>query len=223
MSPARIFYRELKDCLAKGQSAPAAALLKTFILLIGAWAEVRFLKMLHEPNAFSDSERRRVLGESSKLDQWKLAVELGFRRRYHLPKAKLSAKVLSRTAYHRLQDIHDLIDNDLRPIIEIRNKLAHGQWSRTFNGDLSEISKQMMSLLNSENALSANFKMKIIEVLSRIVNDLLVGAKAFERDFDVHYGLLEQTRMNLRTRRFNDWEDSLKSKYQRGRGKQKAG
>jgi hypothetical protein len=209
-------YRELKDCLAKRQASSSEALLKTFILLIGAWSEVRFLKILHEPNAFSDEERLRVLGGAAKIDQWKLAVEIGFRRRYGIPAASLSSN-LARTARHRFEDLMSLIGNDLAPIIQIRNRLAHGQWCRTFNNELTEISQPTMAILNTENALSANFKMKIIDVISTITNDLLVGGAAFERDFDNHYRILEQTKFNLRNRNFEQWADMLRQKHERGR------
>ncbi|WP_439408464.1 hypothetical protein ACNJX9_08795 [Bradyrhizobium sp. DASA03076] len=205
-------HRELKDCLAQRQTTPAKALLRTFVLLVGAWSEVRLLKMLHESNAFSDVERAQILAKGTKLDQWKLAVELSFRRRYNAP-----PDALPRMASHQFNDIISLIDNDLRPIIEIRNRLAHGQWARVLTSDLTEISPPMMALLNTENALSANFKKRIIEEVSRIINDLIVGNAAFERDFNAHYKQLDQTRRDLRNRDYTEWADHLRSKFERGR------
>ena len=154
-------YRELKRCLATKQDKAVDALLKTFTLLIGAWSEVRLLKVLHEPNGFAEAERSKVLNTTAKIDQWKLLAEIGFRRRYNLPNAQLSRQTLPLTAYLRYQEIISVIEKDLRPIIEIRNKLAHGQWARTLNSEMTDISSSMMALLNTENALSANFKKKI--------------------------------------------------------------
>lgn len=210
-------YRELKRCIAIDQGAAASALLKTFTLLIGAWSEVRLLKLLHEPNGFLEIDRNQILGADSKIEQWKLSVQIGFRRRYNVPNAALSAQSLPATAYLRYRDIAQLIENDLRPIIEIRNKLAHGQWARTLNSEMDDISQNMMAMLNTENALSANFKKRIIEALSRIVNDLIVGGLAFDRDFDSHYRILEQTKTNLRTRRYERWVNSLRDQSSRGR------
>jgi hypothetical protein len=209
-------YLELKRCLAIQQVAAADALLKTFVLLIGAWSEVRLQKLFHENNGFSDAERSRILALDTKLEQWKVALEIGFRRRYGVPNAILSKQSLPPTAFLRYQEINRLIDNDLRPIIEIRNKLAHGQWARTLNSEMTDISPAMMALLNSENALSANFKKKIIEALSRIVNDLIVGGIAFDRDFDIHYRVLEQTRTNLKTRVYEEWVLLLQTNFKRG-------
>lgn len=85
-------FRELKRCIATRQSAAADALLKTFTLLIGAWSEVRLMKLLYEPNGFSDADRVTVLQTDTKINQWKLALTIGFRRRYDVPRAILSKK-----------------------------------------------------------------------------------------------------------------------------------
>jgi hypothetical protein len=209
-------FRELKRCIATRQTVATNVLLKTFVLLIGAWSEVRLLKLLHEPHGFLDPERDKILGGSSKIDQWKLCVELGFRRRYGVRSAVISRTSFPLTAYLRYQELNTLLEHDLRPIIEIRNKLAHGQWERALNNDLTDVSQAMMALLNTENALSANFKKNIVEALSRLVNDLVVGGNAFDRDFDVHYRTLEQARTNLRTRSYQSWCSSLQSKFERG-------
>ena len=76
-------YRQLKYCLAAQQDVAADALLKTFCLLIGAWAEVRLLKVLYEPSGFSGTDRTKILApDNTQVDRWKLALELGFRKKY---------------------------------------------------------------------------------------------------------------------------------------------
>jgi hypothetical protein len=208
-------YRQLKQCLAGTQDVAASALLKTLTLLLGAWSEVRLLKLIYEPQGFSDREQTRILGAASKIDQWRQSIEVGFRRSYSVPRAELSPASLPATAYFRYQEMVSLVDNDLRPIIEIRNKLAHGQWARTLNNQMDDISPEMMAILNTENALSANFKKRILESLSRIVHDLVTSERAFDRDFDTHYRTLHQAKINLKTRSFPLWVASLKEKYTR--------
>jgi hypothetical protein len=167
-------FRQLKHCLSARQDRAADALLKTFILLVGAWAEVRLLKLLHEKNGFSNGDRASILAVGSKIDQWNRALEIGFRRRYEVPHARLTRRSLPLTVFLRYQEIASIVKDDLRPIIEIRNKLAHGQWTRTLNNDMTDVSEEMMALLNAENALSANFKKQILEKLSRILHDLVI-------------------------------------------------
>lgn len=215
-------YRQLKFCLAGNQQAAADALLKTFTLLLGAWAEVRLLKLLYEPNGFTDDERTKVFSGPSKLDQWKISLELGFRRRYGIPTADLTQNSLPKTAYLRYGDMISLLDVDLKPIIEIRNKLAHGQWARTLNSEMNEISQPMMVLLNTENALSGNFKKQILETISQLAHDLVTTNDAFERDFDPHYKILTQAKTNLQKRSYTKWLAMMNAKLDRGRQRRAA-
>ena len=158
-------YRQLKYCLAAQQDVAADALLKTFCLLIGAWAEVRLLKVLYEPSGFSGTDRTKILApDNTQVDRWKLALELGFRKKYKIPRAPLGDNSLPHATSSRYRDITGLIEEQLTPVIEIRNKLAHGQWSRTLNTTMDDISQEAMKRLNTETALSANYKRQILEI-----------------------------------------------------------
>ena len=210
-------YRQLKYCLAAKQDVAADALLKTFCLLIGAWAEVRLLKVLYEPSGFSDDARDTIFGVDTQIGRWKLALELGFRHRYGVPHAVLGDNSLPRTASSRYRDLTSLIDEQLTPVVEIRNKLAHGQWCRTLNTAMDDISQDAMRRLNTENALSANYKHRILESLSRLVHDLVTSENAFQRDFDKHFRTLCQLKMNLANHQYEGWTTSLIDKLRRGR------
>ena len=211
--------RQLNFAVAAEQSAAIKALLKTYILLIGAWAEVRLLKLLHEPAAFSEDERAKVFACQNQLTMWKMTLEIGLRRRYAVGVGALSIQNVPATAFLRYRELDRLLDEDLEPVIGIRNKLAHGQWERTFTNSLDEISHEMMTLLNGENALSCKFKKSIIEYISRIIHDLAVGGVAFERDFDEHYRFITIYQNQLTSRSYTKWEKQQVSKLKRGRAR----
>lgn len=71
-------------------------------------------------------------------------------------------------------------------------------------------------MLNTENALSTNFKKKIIEILSRIAHDLVASEHAFERDFDKHYRTLTQIKLNLEGRDYAQWRGKLRQNFEHG-------
>lgn len=205
---------DLRRSLATNRNFASEALLKTSVLLVGAWAEVRLCKLLYEPKGFSDAERAQVLAEGTQLDRWKQTLELGFRRRYGVPTAKLTKNSLPVTAFSRFAELTEVIATDLAPIIEVRNRLAHGQWARTLTNDGTNYSPETMKLLNTENALSLRFKRTMIECLSQLVHNL-VASVAFERDFDKHYRVLHQARVNLVSRSYEDWLEALCNKRRR--------
>lgn len=175
-------------------------------------------KLIHEPNGFSVSNQQLIAAEPSQLGWWKKALELGFRKRYNLPKAELK-KAFKTTAKLRYQELLSVIDTELRPVIEMRNKLAHGQWARPLNSSNTEISTETIAALRNENALTAGFKLSILEHLAIIIHDLVAGNHAFERDFDKHFSNLEDARRNLKTRSYPKWKSSMQDKYDRGRGR----
>lgn len=139
--------RELNASLSRGDDTTSEALLKTTMLLLGAWAEDRLRKMLFEPKGFTAAEREQITSAGSQIEIWKAALELGFRKRYQIPFANLS-QMLPLTPRARYAALLNIINDDLRPIIEVRNKLAHGQWVRPLNSQNDEYSPTHTQQIN---------------------------------------------------------------------------
>jgi hypothetical protein len=213
--------RELNASLARCDDTTSDALLKTTMLLLGAWAEDRLRKMLFEPDGFTAAERQQITSAGSQIDMWKLALECGFRKRYQIPFANL-ANALPLTPRGRYAAILCIVDDDLRPIIEARNKLAHGQWVRPLNSDNDDYSAVHTRQINGETAHSVKCKHRLLEYLSQIIHDLAVGVDAFERDFDGHYSKLEHAKREITSRSYQNWLIAMRAKYQRGRTRRAA-
>src|SRR4028119_1431615 len=54
------------------------SLLRMYTLLIGAWAECRLQKLLHEEFGFTSAERGQVKSKTTQLDWWQETVDLAF-------------------------------------------------------------------------------------------------------------------------------------------------
>ena len=102
-------------------------LLRMYSFLIGAWAECRLRKLLHEEFGFTDPERAVVSVQSTQLEQWQETIDLAFRKHHRITQAPLDERVLGVAHAARRAALHDALNNELRIVIEIRNKLAHGQ------------------------------------------------------------------------------------------------
>jgi len=208
--------RLLRSAVAREDEVVASVLVRIQTLLLGVWAENRLAKLLYEPSGFSSDERDAVRARSTLLERWRYAVELAFRKHYKLPHAKLEPPVLPHSAHGRYSTLAHLLGHDLAPALELRNKLAHGQWVYTLTGSWDSVSSTHMRMLNTENALSLQFKRCILNALSGAIHDLVVSPATFERDFDEHFGQIEWTRLNLKKRSYGDWVDSLRRKYKNG-------
>ena len=112
-----------------------------------------------------------------------------------------------------------MLKDELQPIIELRNKLAHGQWIYLLNSEGNDIAQTQMNKLRVENLLSLQFKRNLITYLSSVIHDLVVSKPTFERDFDNHFRAIIETKRNLLHRNYDDYVEKMRQKYQKGKDK----
>jgi hypothetical protein len=183
--------------------------LRMYTLLIGTWAECRLQKLLHEEFGFTFAEREQVESNTTKLGQWEKIINLAFRKHYGIAAARLNDQSLGSLNNGRYVALQDTLASDLKVIIEIRNKLAHGQWINPLNSEGTRLNIDKQRLLNEENLMSLQLKLSLIGHLADLVHDLVVSPATFERDFDYHYDLLCQVRINLRRKDYNKYKSRL--------------
>ncbi len=188
------------------------SLLRLYSFLIGAWAETRLKKLLNEERGFNEFDRNEIINTSTQIDQWKLTIEKAFRNHYGIRNAKLNNISLGETTAARFEILNKVIFEDLKILIEIRNKLAHGQWIYPFNSEGTSIEQDKYQLINQENLQSLQFKYTLIKHLSDTVHDLVVSKATFERDFDIHFKQLNQVKINLKRKQYSDYENMLITK-----------
>ena len=184
-------------------------LLRMYSFLIGAWTESRLRKLLHEEFGFTDAERSHVQDEKTQLEQWQKAIDLAFKKHHRVTKAPLDERSLGVSHAARRAALHDVLSKELRIIVEIRNKLAHGQWIYPLNSEGTAVESEKYRLINRENLQSLQFKLALIGHLADAVHDLVVSPKTFERDFESHFRKLFQVRTNLVTKSYAKYEAGL--------------
>lgn len=209
--------RPFRIAISQGEEDTIFTFVRLYAFLVGAWAECRLRKLIYEPRSFTEHERNIIRSKDAQLDKWLAAVELAFRSQYGVHRAELSEDTLSHATYSRFTTLQSMLDQDLRSIIGLRNKLAHGQWAYPLNSDENDIAQEQMDALRTENLLSLQFKRSLISYLSDAIHDLIVSRPTFERDFDEHYRAIVNTRRNLRTRDYTKYVSQLQDKYERGK------
>ncbi|WP_260983961.1 hypothetical protein [Pseudomonas oryzihabitans] len=193
------------------------SLLRLYAFLVGAWAETRLKKLLHEEFGFTEIERSRINLKKSQLEQWQETVDLAFRKHHKIAKAPLNNVNLGVAHAARRDALIDVLDSDLRIVIEIRNKLAHGQWIYPFNNDGTHLENDKYRLINNENYQSLLLKYSLIGHLADAVHDLVVSPATFERDFEGHFRRLFQARTNLKTKDYKKYEALLIDRREKAR------
>lgn len=196
-----------RDSIRSRDAAAVRALTFSAALLLGAKIECRLKKLLFEPASFTDLERTLVTSSRSQIRRWSTAIDVGFRRRYNvwrLDEPSVGADVAER---HRL--LHDTLETSLRPIVTIRNRLAHGQWEHVLNSNETDLSPDVQTLLTSETVETLSIKDRISYHYSRIIEDLVISAAAFERDYAASVEKLSQALQALDLADFAQYEAKI--------------
>jgi hypothetical protein len=193
-----------------------------YILLSGVWAECRLQKLLYEAGV-QQNIRDAVGAESTQLDKWSALVRLAFRQHYSVPATKdLDSSTLGFTPNARMSEILDILNNELRLVMEVRNKLAHGQWVYPLNSDNTQVESDKYDLIHNTPYLGFSFRRKAVGHLCDIIHLLVVSRPTFERDFDKKHRLLSAARDRINNYDYAQWESELKARYIAGRAKMKA-
>jgi len=205
-----------RKAISEENSHAIESFTRLYAFLLGAWNETRLQKLINENGAFSEDNKQTIFSQSSQLGQWQKAVEISFREYYKIPRAELNQTTLSHTAFHRLTTINSILEQDLRSVIEVRNKLAHGQWVYPLNSDCTDVEQEKYTLINNENLMSLQFKRSLVTTLADVIHDLVVSLPTFERDFDMHYKSIISTRTNLANRKYEKYRENLIMKRKKG-------
>jgi hypothetical protein len=138
-----------------------------------------------------------------------MAVDVAFRKHHKISKAPLNEKNLGVAHSARRLALRAVLEKDLRLVIEIRNKLAHGQWKYPLNNAGTAVETDKYQAINNENLLSLEFKQQMVGHLADAVHDLVVSAQAFERDFESHFKKLYQAQVNVAKRDYQAYAAEL--------------
>jgi hypothetical protein len=205
-----------RRAISSRDEATLHALIRLYALLLGAWAECRLKKLLYEPSGFDAAERTRIRALPDQHSRWNVTVEIAFRKRFNLPHAAISSTTIPFTAAARYSECQLLLQDQLRPVIELRNKFAHGQWAYLLNNNEDDVSTAQMGAFKQENLMTLQCKRDLINHLAALINDLVVSV-AFDRDFDAHYVRIAHTRSRLSTQAYSDYANRLRARYSRGK------
>jgi hypothetical protein len=116
-----------KNAIRRNSQPEILALSRTQFLTIGIEAEAILRKIVADPTGFNDIERDAIWSARSKIDQWLKVLELAFRRHYRVLLHHPLNSALAPITLSRYEQLSAVIDDHVRPIVEQRNKIAHGQ------------------------------------------------------------------------------------------------
>ena len=201
--------RTLRNYISKNDDINSEIYTKILAFLINCWADVRIIKLVFEENAFTDSEITHIIGQTSLNDKWKQSLEIACSRNFYVNNTKYSMLL-------------DVIDNQLLPSAQIRNKLAHGQWKFAFNSDLQNINQDLTNKIRADNILKIQLRYKIFKNLSQLIHDLVISTPTFDRDFEDNFRKIEEKKHQMNNRKYDVYVNNLVAKRIEGQNKKRS-
>lgn len=202
--------RSHKDAIRKGDRPRIEVLARLHMFTVGLAAEAYLRKIIADPDGFNDLEREILRRERAQVERWRLAVQLAFRRHYSIPvHLELRSPNLPSGVETQLKNIDALLTGDLRAIIEDRNKIAHAQWVWRMNSD--ETKFETAKAPRPYNYLATDTRWRIIDLLGRLVNVLVVSEPTFQRDFNALYGSILGLQPHLSGSGYSQFAKTLKA------------
>jgi hypothetical protein len=204
----------LKSTLGDESRADRAeALTRIATFLLSAKIEARFYKLLHEPPV--PEEFRALINappprDPSLIEKWRRTVEIAFRE-YHDVTGDFQRSGAPAAAKRQHASHMAGIDH-LESIIQMRNKVAHGQWRFALNNPGTALNQRSTDALAAENLMSLQLKDRLAASIANAVNDLVVSRKAHDRDLAAHQTETDHAIRELRTRSYETYLSNLRKR-----------
>lgn len=202
--------RAIKRCIRDNDSAAVTSLTPAQLLLVSIKAESRMIKILHQPGGFTAGEREQVLAEDQAIERWRSMIEVAFRKHFKIKPRNRLEDGLDHDSLAKRATLHGLIDDELKLVISLRNKLAHGQWVYPFNSAWTAVEGAALSDLKSETCLSIQHRDNLVTQLGNAVTQLVDSTTAFEKSFDGYFDRIRDNRRHLAEDNYEDWCASIR-------------
>lgn len=154
--------------------------------------EVEFHILMTENAHFTeDFTTKYQIPDKNLIDKWLLLNDFYFKKQYLKRQDKgLTALTLGMTTYSRYKTLSSIIDDDLRPFIELRNKLAHGQWAVAINMTGSSKNQKLTTKIWKLSKKEIMLIKSLVVNLPTLMKLLITSKKTLERDYDKYINKL---------------------------------
>ena len=231
--------RSLKDSIKKNECDKEIVYTRLFSFLIGCWIDVRLSKLINEPGAYSDNEVKTISSKGSLTDSWLTAIRIATSKKCGIKQIVEDDEIITRELTFTIKNMYRQIlvwvDEYLRDMYEIRNKIAHGQWIKAFNTNQTEFSSDRTRDIKLTNIVSLQLKRSVLKEITYLLESLCISNvpknkvkgksvfeqtnTAFEKNFEKTYKKINYLLDDRQADRdYNVYKKNMIEKYQRGKG-----
>lgn len=196
---------QMNETIKKEEEYKSSVNIRFYLILYVAWLETSLQYIIHNyDKQINEHLRSNILNSRSQIEMWDHLIRIKFREHYMGGKdKKFNIRNLGHTAFTRHEYINNLLINEVAAFIEIRNKLAHGQWAIALNNEgtakVQSTTSKLWTLTKKDTLLAKN-------ILSRfviLVDSLTASKISFEKCFDLQVEKLEKSLYQFNTK--HEW------------------
>lgn len=148
---------------------------KLYALLYSAYAEVSFLKLIHTPNAFENSEINQIESKRNLEEKWCKCVELAFKRLNNMSNLGEIA--------NKKQTLNRILEKYIIKPSQMRNKIAHGQWIECLNNTCTKVNCDATLEMQQLDFVKIDRYFLIYKKFQQCVLDLMLSPSTHYRDY----------------------------------------
>jgi hypothetical protein len=203
--------KETRDAIAADDNDRIILFTHLFALLSGAFAECKFKQLLFDQNVLSGADRNRILfidatRDRPHLQRWHALANLVLRK-YKAPGSgriddELKAKITK---------LKQILDQDLEPLISLRNPVAHGSWQHVLNLRKCEIDPAATARLK-DNFLVLYYKQRLISAMAEMAHSIVLQKRDFRKEVAYHSNRIDQIHRDLSTKSYEKYAADLRGR-----------
>lgn len=185
---------------------------RLYSFLMCSWFEARLYKVLYEGSGegFAEDEIQIILGYNNKPlhQKWTDAYNFAICKKYGFvfqlnKNYKNDFSIADDSRSYKI--VLDLL-NDIEKAIQVRNKLAHGQWHTPLTRNRKHIATDIENYLNTyDNIQKLNYQHKNYKVIAEIIHDIVVSKSTYKRDFEEKIRKLKTNQQDIEKRDFRKY------------------
>jgi hypothetical protein len=186
----RLFNQSIK----KRDYSSHDLLTKLYALLYSAFAEASFLKTINTPNGFLADEIAQIQTSRNLEQGWSMCIDRAFNR--------IDKMVNRGEVQNKRQTLIRYLNSDVIAPSQLRNKIAHGQWSVALNSENISINHLTTLRVKNLDFVVIDIHFDLYQKLSQAVEDLIESPyKTHFRDFYIH--MMDVEHLIVRTKNWN--------------------
>ncbi len=96
--------------------------------------------------------------------------------------------------------------NTIKLAIEVRNKLAHGQWHIPLTGSHKNVATNIETYLSTfDNIQKLHYQYQTYKLIAEIIHDIIVSKLTYERDFEKKIQQIKMNQINIVKKDFSKY------------------